>query len=333
MSCSDNKKRNINPILLDAIDTLSRIDYLFTKILVPVKDSINLIDQLTTAMTVDKNNNFYFVGFNQEIYKINSSGEIKGSLKNLGHGPGEYLFINSIVTDQECNIYIADLIGFKIVKFDSLFNYLSEIKSQSVYPMSGMRINSEGNLICFHPTDLMNALYVYDLKNGEFLEKYGVPDVLAHKFGSYNNNTALFNDGNVLYYINPLKYEIFECINGIKKKTIIPQGINHFTEIKERINDRSKEIRNYSIITTLFLIDELMVVGVNNVEFDKDSIHALTKFDIIDQNGNVLKSQLPFKEMAPLMKIDKNRFFSFEYEDLQNSKGYKMNLVIYTLKI
>ena len=303
-----NKVANNESKLINKLDTLTNMNYIFNKQKIHINDNGILLDQLDNAATSDNKGNFYFVGMhNQKIYKINSKGTVVNSFGNLGRGPGEYLYVEAITTDNKGNIYVGDLIGRKIIKYDSLFNYLFEFRTETAYPFSDIEINSKGNLVCYFPQDLKAAIHVYDTVTGKLLNTFGTADILAIKYGAAYSNKSLIVNRNGVYYINPLEYEIFHYDKNNSIDVIKPKEHGYFSEIKS--HPKNPFERNFSLIRSLFLYDNLFFVGISNVIGVGSSRRVLTKFDILTQNGELVRKDLPFKDYFFLKHISgKNTF-------------------------
>jgi hypothetical protein len=332
-SCSERKEYPIDYKLLNELDSLTLLDYLFDKEIIRINDDGKVIDHLSNTAAADLFGNFYFVGLNySEIYKFNSEGILLNTFNKLGWGPGEYEKITEIAIDDSGNVFVYDIIARKIIKFDSSFIFIDEMRLSTGFPLSDMEINNNGNLVCYHSVEPQNVIYIYNCQTWELISKFGEVDYLAKKFNSFNGAKTLNIDGNNIFYVNPLTYQINYYDSEQNLFEIIPSSKSHFREITHAINNPISEIRDYSIISCCFKYKDVFFVGINNLEIKNGLPFLKTKFDILSKDGSIIKKELLFKEFSFFESIDTNSFFSVYYSDTLNSKNINPNIIIYRYK-
>lgn len=140
------------------------------------------------------------------------------------------------------------------------------MKLVTSYPLSDMKINIDGNLVCYHSVEPENVVYIYNCQTWELISKFGEPDDLAKKFKSFNGTKTLNIERNNIFYINPLTYQINYYDSEQKLFKIIPSSKSHFNEITHSINNPLNEVRDYALISCRFKYKDLFFVGINNVE-------------------------------------------------------------------
>ena len=170
-STKDDSKSQI-PI--SVLDTLSRMNYLFDKKVIHIKhDPRKKLDALTIICTVDKNNNFYFLGMKEEIYKFSQSGKLTKELSSIGRGPGEYNSVSSMICDDQFNLYMADYTGQKIIKYDSSFNYVMSFDSHTSQGISRMAFDENNHLVCYANMEQGKPIFIFDKDTGKLISRYG----------------------------------------------------------------------------------------------------------------------------------------------------------------
>lgn len=332
-TCSNKKKiLNADNETLMVLDTLSNLDNLFKKKVIRISDTTNSIDQLGIA-DIDDSGNIYSVGINQEIYKINQDGIIVKKINNLGRGPGEYTFISSIALDSKGNIFVADLGGLKVIKYDTLFNHLLDINCKSTYPISSLSFDNSGNLICYYTIDRDYSIYIYDSVSGELVKNFGISDKLAEKYSSFNNASNLIIENDTIYFCHPLKYIIYEYNLDRELRRITPNNTTHFTEIrKQSSNELSMTKREHSILTSLFRINNnFFVVGINSIIEDNKRIRAVNQYDIVNKNGLVINKEIPFNANLIMKQLKAGKLIAVEYHSDSSSKFIATDIILYDL--
>ena len=234
LSCHNKNENNVihyDKKLINKIDTLTDVNYLFNRCTLRIKTNGVLLDELDNVSATDPKGNYYFAGVkSQIIYKINSNGTVINHFVNLGRGPGEYLFIESLTIDNKGNLFVGDLIGRKIIKYDSLFNYISEFRTKTSYPFSEIQFNSHDQLVSYFPQDINSSIHIYNPETGKELNSFGEPDFLGTKYNAVIGNKSLIVRDKGIYYINPLKFLIYHYDYKGKVNIIKPEGHINFKQ-------------------------------------------------------------------------------------------------------
>lgn len=328
ISCSQSAlESSINGKLFSVLDTLSRLDYLFSVKEIQVTDPGILKSDFSNICTRDRFGNFYFKGYDQAIYKLNKDGVVLSRFEASGHGPGEYVSIDGIQTDYDGNVYLNNSQGRNILKYDSTFNFLVSIKLKSLNPPNSFDIDSEGNLICYHSSEPDAAIFIYDSNTGEFTGKYGTGDLLEHKFNSPNCARSLNVDGSKYYYIHAHEYKIYEVDESGDLNTITPSSTSDFQVINSD-SPNPFAPRKYSFIINAMLMKGLFFINIKKPDMEnKPGLNI----DLVTKEGSVLKKGMKFGNVWWLNKVDENTFVSLNYEKQKSSHHQVISL--YTLAI
>lgn len=175
--------------------------------LIPIRDQ-NVLLYRTDKIHV-KDSLLYILDKKQKmLLVIDFEGRVKLSLKKVGNGPEEYLYIDDFGVDKSGNIYLFDGSSEKIRQYDAQGNLLKSIKAcfgQSMLLMSDGRIaihvggryktnivilDSEGNRVEEYP-----------------LEKEQLPVLMG-------DAACLEEYDGDLYYSNPLDLCIYKIKDG-----------------------------------------------------------------------------------------------------------------------
>lgn len=328
VSCSQSSiEDSLNGKLFSVIDTLSRLDYLFSVKEIQVSDKGMLKSDFSNICTRDKFGNFYFKGYDQAVYKVNKNGGVVRRFEASGHGPGEYISIDGIKTDRYGNVYLNNSQGRNIIKYDSSFTFLLNIKLKSLNPPNSFDIDSDGNLICYHSSEPDAAIFVYNSRTGEFTGKYGSGDQLEHKFNSPNCARSLNIDGHRYYYIHAHEYKIYEVDESGDLTTITPSSTSGFKVINSD-SPNPFVARKYSFILNAMLMKNLFFINIKSPGMENK---PGMNFDVVTKEGSVLKKGLKFGDVWWLNKVDDNTFVSLNYAKQKRSKNQVITL--YTLAI
>jgi|GEM_PF-4324230 len=328
VSCSQSSLEDtLNGKLFSVIDTLSRLDYLFSVKEIQVSDKGILKSDFSNICTRDRFGNFYFKGYDQAIYKLDKNGTVVKRFEASGHGPGEYISIDGIITDKDGNIYVSNSEGRNIIKYDSCFNYILSIKLKSLNPPNSFDINSDNNLICYHSSEPDAAIFIYNTKTGEYIDKYGSGDALEFKFNSPNCARSLNVDGQKYYYIHAHEYKIYEVDESGDLTTITPSSTSGFKVINS--NSPNPFIaRKYSFIIHAMLMKGLFFINIKSPDMENK---PGMNFDLVTKEGDVLKKRMQFGNVWWLNKVDDHTFLSLNYEKQKRSNQQVISL--YTLDI
>jgi len=323
------KLNNIN------LDTLSRIEYLFTKEEIEIKTNPNkIIDQIKSYGTMDRFGNIYLIGLNSEIYRINKNGILLKTFSNYGKGPGEYINISKILVDNECNIYMLDFFQEKILIYDSLFKYKSTITLEPT-GVTDMVLGEKGTIICYDAFQSENIIYIYNSKNGQLSAKYGKPDNLVLKYLAFYTSQSIDYDNGRIFYAYPLQYKITAIEKNYTTSNIRPKS-SYFKQIsKPVVNALHRDLKNkFSTIYWFRVLAEgyfiIQIIHPNESDESRNDIF----FDIVSFDGKIIKEKLIFENIGFLTKIADGTFMTITYPEISfDGSTYVPNPIINIYKL
>lgn len=333
ISCKDTKNENSisnakNEKLKLTFENLESIIELFDIKNVAVNTNDILMQGIFYGIgTIDIDGNIYLVGDKHEIYKIDSRGNLINRLLKVGNGPGEYLSIGQIITDQNKTLYIDDHLHNRILVYDSTFKYVNYIdrKTTSLSSFSSFSFVNGKILVGLCNVDSDFSLFKYNITTFKLINKCCSPDNRALQFNSFINIGDIAMDGDQLFYIKPHYYQIYREDN-CNELEIMNTKSSSFIDIDKKIKTVYQSELPYSVLAKLYCENKFFII-----KFGRNS-EGHKNYDIIAKDGSLIKENVPlnFKNDLILMQYTTGQYFTFSYQ-IDDHK--EPRLIVHLLKL
>ncbi len=167
ISCNKNEGKLVDTVVIKKIESneIDISDYAETSFLVLNTDLDKLIGEVKDICIV-KEKVYVLDGMTSSIFLFNlKTGDLIKEINNKGQGSNEYIMPVALSADEN-NVYVLDMQGMSIVKFDLLLNPISTIKIPQAFFMD-FCVVPEGFLLSNQSVlkDSYNIIYIN--KKGE----------------------------------------------------------------------------------------------------------------------------------------------------------------------
>lgn len=303
VSCT-SKKNSANKKNYDKIEEVKDIVEIFdrTEYRLNIPDNL-IIDQSFGRIKEDINKNIYIPNQDGSLFKFDSNYNYLGVLKRVGPGPEEYDFMIEYEIDSDENIYIYDLTKFKILKYDKNHKFIASHKCKNYNAIKSINFYNN-NLYCVFSN---GEIHIYDTKFNLKSKKRNY-DPISEKFIAMSGNIDIFN--NNIYSFRPNFYEIVKRdINLNILEKFNPK--RSFKQINKKyhfkLNDKNDKGFNGNAILRMYVMNKIIIFTVS-----KDKL-LYTVFDVLDHNGNIIKSKIKGKKFELFNKLDSKTLVKLEF--------------------
>lgn len=332
-SCSKERKPLVT---FDISNNISNMDFYFVRKNLSLNIPANIyLPEITQYVQSDSKSNYYLCSLN-EIYRFDSLGNYNNKLSAVGRGPGEYSMIGTFCLDNEENIYLIDGYNSNIMIYDSEFNFIKKIEPKTLVNFRFSLIYKNKYLICFAPYSTENAVYVFEVKSGTCINKFGRRDELMFKYFSFIDIGGIYLDKDTLYYMNTHEYKIYKyTVFGELLDEITPDS-KSFIQISKKRGNVINTMGNYSIIMGLTMVNDLMMILRINPTEGKD--RGRISYDLVTKEGKIVSENKYFENPRNpyLLQKGKNTFMALhqpQYDkDSINTNNINPSLEIFHFK-
>lgn len=187
-----------------------------------------------TGVTVDQDDNVYVMDTeNYRIQKFDSNGRFVSRWGSQGNGEGQFQnassqgWLGRMVVDTHGNLYVIDANNFRIQKFDSNGNYLTQWGTKGTsdgefsYIPFDIAIDPQDNVFVCESASI-HRVQKFDA-NGKFLLSWGKLGYLDGEFSSGDNcSVSVDPDGNVFVTDNSGRIQKFDANGQFLSKINLP---------------------------------------------------------------------------------------------------------------
>ncbi len=316
-------------------------------------DEEDVIFGLIEDALVDKEGRVYLLDtVLNTVYLMGPDGEIIGNLGGEGDGPGEFRFAREMVFLPEGTLGIMEMMPGKVVVVDFAGNprpsfALSGGAQGMMYHMQHIDANEEtvviGKVVTEFTSESVTASYTLSSYLGDGSELATIlenkeeqtGDNVSLSFGSGDNdftsNFTLCQDGRVVVYKNPKKYELevydtkgsrkhiirreYETVKKSDKE--IASARKQMEELRNRFGGNMEmEIDEYSNDISNVIARSNGDLWVTNSQGDKDCPeHCIGIFDVFDKDGQYtkrLRIEADYDPGRDLFRVRDNMLFVFK---------------------
>lgn len=300
----------------------------------------------------DKRGNIFVLdeGDNR-IKKFASNGRFIKSAGGKGEGPGELLYPSFLTLDNEGKIYVGEIVGHRLLEFDSQLNFVKQIKFPFSRGFSDVFIHSD-KFIYLYNVVLEGEKYFYIFsKDGRPLisffdkrHKYAprmktlYASALISNVGtlSYLLGFANFKNGKIAFtymrpenpytvYILDLEGNVIKTLQN-KIKDYDPREYYNFAKNYDPRKDRGKkkiDFDMFGIRGLHFTKEEFLIIQIEKASKDGKIEYFL---DIFTPEGKLLFNHYAFTERIFSVDHENNVYTLAENEEQVSVIKYKLIL-------
>lgn len=169
------------------------------------------------------NNRFYIFDQNisKSIFVFAKNGTFLHKLDKSGHGPGEYFVPNGFDVDSIGNIFVGDAFNKRILKYDSLGNYIDTYRT-SYYIEEFCLFDDHKVLVrnAYKTNKVIASLGILDLLTDKLIRIIPGRDVFDDFDIPRFSSSYLFRSDNIIYYNPRFDNSIYKIANQEIMKSI-----------------------------------------------------------------------------------------------------------------
>lgn len=296
-----------------------------------------------------KGNIFVLDDGDNRIKKFASNGHFIKSAGGKGEGPGELLYPSFLTLDDEGKIYVGEIVGHRLLEFDSQLNFVKQIKLSTPRGCSDIFVHSD-MFICLHDIVLVGDKYFYIFSKHEklinsFFEKTHkyAPKMksyseIIHNVGTffYFLSRANFKNGKIAFtymrpenpytvYILDLEGNVIKTLQN-KIKDYDPKEYYNFAKNYDPRKDRGKkkiDFDMFGIRGLHFTKEEFLIIQIEKASKDGKIEYFL---DIFTPEGKLLFNHYAFNERIFSVDHENNVYTLAENEEQVSVIKYKLIL-------
>jgi hypothetical protein len=262
ISCGNERANSPDNVLSIDYRLNSRIrlsEFVNEMTIVPLETSDScLIGEITKIRLFD--NKVYLLDMlSNSVFVYDISGKFVNGLNEAGQGPGEYIRITDLAVNEK-GIYVLDISSHKINHYGFDFNFIDEIKIQTVG--SSFMMNHTDFWIYNEPTLQANDYQLTQINEkgiavAGFFPRKTIP---ARSYYSASSNVFQKNGG-TLYFSPRYANEIYEMTNDNTWMPCFQLSFKDKTCSSElNISDEDIEGNEYIFRRNFYLLDRFLAV-------------------------------------------------------------------------